>query len=278
MLQFETQLKKLKHEVLVEVVKLARENNITKKELDKIPYKIIQGDKARYRCCVYKEREVVAERARIALDLNPNGENKKVNTEKINIKDGEQIIYVLEAACDSCPINDFTVTDLCRGCLAHRCKESCKFGAISYINGRAYIDQDKCKSCGACKKACQYDAISEMIRPCKSVCPTGALDINKDTSKAIIHEEKCVNCGACMSACPFGAISDRSLIAPVARLLEKKEKNIYAIVAPAITGQVPAIITYGQVKNAIKSLGFKDMYEAACGADAVTVHEANEFV
>ena len=278
MLQFETQLKKLKHEVLVEVVKLARENNITKKELDKIPYKIIKGDKARYRCCVYKEREVVAERARIALDINPNGENKKVNAEKINIKYGEQIIYVLEAACDSCPINDFTVTDLCRGCLAHRCKEACKFGAISYINGRAYIDQDKCKSCGACKKACQYDAISEMIRPCKSVCPTGALDINKETSKAIIHEEKCVNCGACMSACPFGAISDRSLIAPVARLLENKEKNLYAIVAPAITGQVPAIITYGQVKNAIKSLGFKDMYEAACGADAVTVHEANEFV
>ena len=278
MLQFETQLKKLKHEVLVEVVKLARENNTTKKELDKIPNKIIKGDKARYRCCVYKEREVVAERARIALDLDPNGENKKVDTEKINIKGGEQIIYVLEAACDSCPINDFTVTDLCRGCLAHRCKEACKFGAISYINGRAYIDQDKCKSCGACKKACQYDAISEMVRPCKSVCPTGALDINKETSKATIHEEKCVNCGACMSACPFGAISDRSLIAPVARLLEKKEKNIYAVVAPAITGQVPAIITYGQIKNAIKSLGFKDMYEAACGADAVTVHEANEFV
>ncbi|WP_300279486.1 4Fe-4S dicluster domain-containing protein [Peptacetobacter sp.] len=278
MLQFETQLKQLKHEVLVEVVKLARENNVKKKELDKIPHKIIKGDKARYRCCVYKEREVIAERARIALDLNPSGENKKVNVENINIKNDEQIIYVLEAACDSCPINDFTVTDLCRGCLAHRCKEACKFDAISYINGRAYIDQDKCRACGACKKACQYDAISEMIRPCKSVCPTGALDIDKETSKATIHEEKCVSCGACMSACPFGAISDRSLIAPVARLLEKKEKNIYAIVAPAITGQVPNIITYGQIRNAIKTLGFKEMYEAACGADAVTVHEANEFI
>ena len=33
-----------------------------------------------------------------------------------------------------------------------------------------------------------------------------------------------------------------------------------------------------KLRNAIKALGFKDMVEAACGADAVTVHESNEFV
>lgn len=278
MLQFETQLKKLKHDILVEIVKYARKDELTKENLDKIPDKVIHGKKATYRCCIYKEREIAFERARMAVDIDPNTEeNRDVNIDDIKISDGDQIIYILEAACDSCPINDFMVTDLCRGCLAHRCKEACKFDAIYYINGRAYIDHDKCKSCGACKRACQYDAIAEIIRPCKSVCPTGALDIDQDTSKAKIHEEKCVNCGSCMSACPFGAISDRSLIAPVARMLEEGGKNIYAIVAPAITGQVPQIITYGQVKNAIKALGFKDMYEAACGADAVTVHEANEF-
>ena len=52
---------------------------------------------------------------------------------------------------------------------------------------------------------------------------------------------------------------------------------MYAIVAPAITGQFGMKTTYGQIKNAIKKLGFKDMVEAACGADAVTVHESNEF-
>ncbi|NMS92128.1 iron hydrogenase, partial [Clostridioides difficile] len=75
----------------------------------------------------------------------------------------------------------------------------------------------------------------------------------------------------------FGAISDKSLIAPVARQLVQNEK-MYAVVAPAITGQVEANVTYGQLKNAIKSLGFVDMIEASCGADAVTVHESNEFI
>ena len=53
---------------------------------------------------------------------------------------------------------------------------------------------------------------------------------------------------------------------------------MYAVVAPAITGQFGPNIIMDKVKNAIKALGFKDMVEAALGADAVTVHEANEFV
>lgn len=80
-----------------------------------------------------------------------------------------------------------------------------------------------------------------------------------------------------MSACPFGAISDKSLIVPVAKRLARGRK-MYAVVAPAITGQFGAKIGYGQIKNAIKQLGFIDMVEAACGADGVTVHESNEFV
>lgn len=128
-----------------------------------------------------------------------------------------------------------------------------------------------------CKKACPYDAIAEVARPCKKVCPTGALDINPENKRSMIKEEKCVNCGACMDACPFGAISDRSLIVPVSKALENKEK-VYAVVAPAISGEFGNKISYGQIKRAIKEIGFADMIEAACGADGVTVHESNEFV
>ncbi len=53
MFEFETQLKRLKHEVLTAVAKLSIEENLTKK-IYKIPYEIIKGEKARYRCCVYK--------------------------------------------------------------------------------------------------------------------------------------------------------------------------------------------------------------------------------
>lgn len=275
MFQFETQLKKLKHEVLTEVAKLAKDGNLTTESIEKIPYEIIKGDKAMYRCCVYKERAIVLERAKLAAGYLANGDN--IDDEFVDIKEDDQIIYVIEAACDRCPINKYSVTDSCRNCLAHKCHEACNFGAIHYVAGRAYINQELCKECGMCKKACPYDAIAEVMRPCKRVCPTGALDISPDDRRAMIKEETCVNCGSCMSACPFGAISDKSLIVPISKRLARGRK-MYAVVAPAITGQFGTKTPYGKIKNAIKKLGFVDMIEAACGADAVTVHESGEFL
>ena len=275
MFQFETQLKKLKHEVLAEVAKLAKEDSVTLDNIEKIPYEVIKGNKPTYRCCVYKERAIVLERAKLAAGCLADGD--KIQEELVDIRPSEQIMYVIEAACDRCPINKYTVTDSCRNCIAHRCKEACKFGAISIVSGKAYINQELCRECGMCKKACSYDAISEVMRPCKRSCPTGALDINTEDRRAMIKEEKCVNCGACMSACPFGAISDKSLIVPVAKRLGKG-RRMYAIVAPAITGQFGATMSYGKIRNSIKKLGFVDMIEAALGADAVTIHESNEFI
>lgn len=275
MIQFETQLKKLKHEVLKNVALLTIEDRFEKSELEKIPYEIIPEGKPKYRCCIYKERAIVQERVKLAAGYLPDGD--VVNNDFVDIKKENQIIYVIEAACDRCPIDKYTVTEACRGCLAHKCMEVCPAKAISRINGRAYINQELCKECGMCKKVCPYHAVSEMTRPCKVGCPTGALTVNDEDRRAQIDEEQCVNCGACMSSCPFGAISDKSFIVPVAKALAKKEK-LYAVVAPAISGQFGPKVSYGQIKAALLNMGFKDTFEAACGADAVTAHEAEEFV
>ena len=53
MFKFETQLKKLKHEVLTEVARLAKNDDITLESIEKVPYEVIKGDVAQYRCCVY---------------------------------------------------------------------------------------------------------------------------------------------------------------------------------------------------------------------------------
>lgn len=270
---FETQLKKLKHEVLKSVAILAKEDRLTKEELDKIPHQIIQGDKPQYRCCVYKEKAIVSERLKLAAGCLPDGD---ISDTLVDIRGEEQMVYVIEAACDRCPINKFTVTEACRGCIAHKCMEVCPANAITKIGGKAYINQEICKECGMCKKVCPYNAISEVLRPCKTACPTKALDVNPEDRRAMIKEEDCINCGSCMAACPFGAISDKSFIVPVARRLAR-ERKMYAVVAPAIAGQFGAKVTVGQVKDAFLKLGFIDMIEAACGADAVTVHEGEEF-
>ncbi|WP_160688520.1 4Fe-4S dicluster domain-containing protein [Clostridium sp. C2-6-12] len=274
MFQFDNQLLRLKHEVLTRVAVLAKENKLNKEELEQIPFAMIQGEIANYRDTVEREREVVLERVKLAAGFKPNGKNAE---ELINVEEEKQILYVIKAACDRCPTKKFEVTDACRNCIAHKCDSACNFGAISYVDGRAYIDPDKCKECGMCTKACPYNAIVEDMRPCKKSCPTGAVHYNADDFSAEITESQCVNCGACMSACPFGAIEDKSSMVKVVNELMGKE-NIYAVVAPAITGEFGPKTTYGQVKNAIKALGFNDMLEAACGADAVTVHESNEFI
>ena len=50
MFQFETQLNKLKHEVLTAVAKLAKDDKLTKEAIEKVPYEVIKGDTAMYRC------------------------------------------------------------------------------------------------------------------------------------------------------------------------------------------------------------------------------------
>ncbi|MGL4730750.1 MAG: 4Fe-4S dicluster domain-containing protein [Clostridium sp.] len=270
---FETQLKKVKHNVLKSVAILAKEDRLTTEELGKIHEEIVDKDKPQYRCCVYKERVIVGQRAKLAAGYLPQGDTMD---HLEDIKNTDQIIYVVEAACDKCPINKYTVTEACRGCVAHKCMEVCPTHAMVRVGGKAYINQELCKECGLCKKQCPYHAISEVLRPCKIVCPTGALTV-AENRQALIKEEDCIQCGACMKACPFGAISDKSFIEPVARRLSKKE-NLYAIVAPAIAGQFGPKVSIGQIKSALINVGFKDMYEAACGADIVTINESNEFV
>jgi len=92
MFQFETQIHKLRHQVLTAVAKLGKDDNLTKEAIEKIPHEIIPGDKAIYRCCVYKERAVLLERAERIAGVKDSGEIPNLDTEEI--KEGEQIIYI----------------------------------------------------------------------------------------------------------------------------------------------------------------------------------------
>lgn len=270
MICYEHELKRLKAKVLKEVALLTKENKLDKEHLDRIKFNIIPDGEPKYRSSIEHERAIIDNRARLAAGFKPNTD------ELVNIKEDGQIIHIIESACDKCPTNKFVVTDACRGCISHKCMEVCAVNAITRVNGRALIDQDICKECGMCEKACPYSAISQVKRPCIKSCPTSAMTYDENKI-AMINEEKCIQCGACMSACPFGGASDKSFISDVVKEIEAK-KNVYAIVAPAIVGQFGRKASLGQVRQAMINAGFKEMVEASCGADAVTIHEANEFI
>ena len=263
MRKFDTKVQHLKYKVLREVARLAWKDELLENVLD-IPKTIVPGKTPTMRCCVYKERAILAERVKIAMGGNTDNPN---------------IIEVIDIACDECPAAGYEVTDSCRGCLAHRCEDVCKRGAISFDHNHvAHIDKSKCVECGQCAKVCPYSAIVNRKRPCQVACKIKAISINEDNA-ASIDNNKCIQCGACVYQCPFGAISDKSYILNVIDLIKKSQGNerykVYAVVAPSISSQ----FTYaklGQVISGMKELGFFTVIEAALGADMVALSEAKE--
>lgn len=261
--RFDTKVQYLKYQVLREVARHTW-NNTLLENLTDIPKMIVPGKVPTMRCCVYRERAILAERVKLAMGghtTNPN------------------VIEVIDIACDECPVGGYEVTNACRGCLAHRCEDACKRGAISYDrNHMAYIDKTKCVECGACAKVCPYTAIVSRKRPCQNACKVKAISMN-DEKSAIIDNEKCIACGACVYQCPFGAIMDKSFILNVIDMLKKSEQGknfkVYAIVAPSISSQF-SYAKLGQVISGLKQLGFYTVVEAALGADMVAQAESRE--
>lgn len=265
MRKFDTKVQHLKYKVLREVARLAWNDTLLDHVLD-IPKTIVPGNTPTMRCCVYKERAILGERVKLAM----GGDYENPN-----------VIEVIDIACDECPMGGYEVTNACRGCLAHRCEDVCRFGAITFDeNHVAHIDKTKCKECGSCAKVCPYTAIIGRRRPCENACKIKAISMNENKAAAI-DNSKCIACGACVYQCPFGAISDKSYILDVIDIIKKSENNtkykVFAVVAPAISSQ----FTYaklGQVIRGLKELGFHTVIEAALGADMVADAESNELV
>ncbi len=270
----------IKKEILIRIIKAFLSNDF-EEQARLIPYVMRpKGMEVPYRCCVYKERAIIKDRTIAGLGFPIEEDDETISLAKYarqaleREKVSDKNLTVLQAACKGCATNRIYVTDLCQGCVARPCVNSCKFGAISIVNGKSVIDDSKCKKCKMCVNACPYNAIVKVTVPCEDSCPVGA--IKKDeTGFASIDYDKCINCGKCTAACPFGAVHERSQIVDILKAL-KSDKKVVALVAPSIVGQFPGTIY--QLKTAIIKAGFDDVFEVAQGADITATNEAKEFI
>lgn len=283
MRNIDTPVRDIRRKIFTEIAKIGFEStdDTLIHDIEAIPYNIVE-ERARYRDSIYRERAVASERVRLAMGLSLRPESKAVHlTDGLEASNIDEKYYepplmqVIPSACAACAPNKYEVSNMCKGCVAHPCMQACPKGAISMVDGKSHIDQEKCIKCGKCKAACPYDAIAHKERPCERAC--GVKAITSDSQgRAKIVDDKCVSCGMCMVSCPFGAISDKSQIFQLAHSLREGNK-IIAIVAPAYISQFGEDVTPRKFKAALEVLGFSGVYEVALGADIGAISEAHHY-
>ena len=248
-----------------------------------LPYIIVPGDRPLHRESVFLERAIAGERVRLAMGLSLRpADGRHLVTEGMDAAAiAEQyyeppLINIIPYACHACPTNQYKVTKYCQNCLARSCEKVCPKGAIEFENGRSHINQSKCIKCGKCAKACSYNAIIHMERPCAASCGMDAI-VSDEQGRAVINQDKCVACGQCLVSCPFGAIADKGQIFQVIQSILQGDQVI-AIMAPAFIGQFSGQASPGKLVTAMKELGFHRVVEVAIGADLCTIEEAKDFL
>ena len=99
MRKFDTKVQLLKYKVLREVARIAfDEGEFSLANNFNDIAKTVTSDKATMRCCIYKERAIVAERIKLACGGNRANPN---------------IIEVIDIACDECPASGYQVSHDC---------------------------------------------------------------------------------------------------------------------------------------------------------------------
>lgn len=274
----------IRRKVFAEIAKMAYSDDADyAKRIEQIPYEILPGTKAKYRNSIFLERAIIGERLRLGMGL-PLRELSEYGALSDGIEESviatkyydAPLINIIKFACNACPEKKVFVTNACQGCLSHQCSEVCPKQAVSIVNGRSVIDQEKCIKCGRCMDACPYKAITRIERPCAASCGMNAISSDEE-GKAQIDYDKCVSCGQCLVNCPFGAIVDKGQIFQTIYAM-KQGYEVIAAVAPAFVGQFGQKVTPEKVKGALKELGFADVVEVAIGADLCVIEEAEDFL
>ena len=167
----ETDVRRLRKQVFVEIAKVAYDSVSINDDIEAIPYKVTPGDTPQYCDNIYRERAITSERVRLAMGMSLRPEDIPVHVTQgleesaIDEKYYEPpLMQVIPSACNACENNIYEVSNQCKGCVAHPCMEVCPMDAITWVNGHSFIDQNKCIKCGKCKANCPYDAIANKRR------------------------------------------------------------------------------------------------------------------
>ena len=110
------------------------------------------------------------------------------------------------------------------------------------------LEREKCRACTNCLKR----------------CPTEAIRVRGGSAHII--DERCIDCGECIRVCEYHA--KVAVTDPLSAIEDWKYK--IALPAPSLYGQFKNLTSISQLLEALKAIGFDDVFEVARGADVVS--------
>ena len=140
---------------------------------------------------------------------------------------------------------------------------------ISKNNEALVKDNNKCITCGHCKKIC-----------------TNIITVAKRFKVDSKHEPICIECGGCANICPTEAIHERFEYLKLKNILKnKKGKTIIFSIAPAVRVALgeefnlkPGTNIETKLPTALKKIGVDYVFDITFGADLTIMEEATELV
>ncbi|MEC9489318.1 MAG: [Fe-Fe] hydrogenase large subunit C-terminal domain-containing protein [Halanaerobiales bacterium] len=110
------------------------------------------------------------------------------------------------------------------------------------------LKEEKCEGCTNCVKG----------------CPTKAIRVHQ--GKAWIKEDLCIDCAECIRACEYHAKYTKT--DQLSEIMESEYPII--LIPPSFYSQFSAKISAQKIKKAIKKLGFKEVFDVADAAAALS--------
>ncbi len=123
---------------------------------------------------------------------------------------------------------------------------------------------------------CPPDCADDKRKNCEASCLFGAI-VRDMEGNVVIKQNNCAGCGECVETCREYSLIDKKEFVPLIELLKDRTAPVFAIIAPAFTGQFGPQVTPGKMRAAFKKLGFYGMVEVALFADILSLKEALEF-
>lgn len=142
-------------------------------------------------------------------------------------------------------------------------------------------DPNKCILCGDC------------VRTCEEIQGVGAIEFANRGSKTEVMpafnkklaETDCVGCGQCASVCPTAAISIKTNVTQVWDAIDDENIRVVAQIAPSVRvavgdhfGIPKGENSFGKLVEALRIMGFDEVYDTNLAADLTVMEESAEFV